>query len=149
MYWKKVKPFILELLIFICLIVIVSFAISNPLIINKYPILKFLFLIWGIIWLLQYICTSISFSLLVSIDFIFCQYRMEEIQYVDEFMYKSSVLLLKNVEDSKELIYYKIYGVDSTEKVRVFTTANYYNLTPKEKYIFVYGKNSKVLIDIK
>ena len=155
MYWKALKPFITELIIFFVIIChfVLTFFITKiiTLKITGFSINLIIFLS---IWLFWYVSSFIRIDILAVLDFIMHSYIRTEVKFVEQLPFRSSSLLDKNSKREKgkpikniERLFYKIH-IRKDGKSYVCTSSKYFTLEKDKTYTFVVGKRSQIVIDV-
>lgn len=156
MYWKKLRAYVIELIVFLLITVglFIFFTITES-IVFKWSAVLVLFLIMLGIWLVQYAFSFIPFALLVATDLIFKNYSTVNAKFVEQFIFKSSSFLDKNGRHCNkggveriETLFYKV-NVKTNDGIETFTSSEYYELQPNTSYEFVFGRKSKALVDVR
>lgn len=148
MYWKRLKPFIKELVIFV---LIAAFEIFGSFFRQFIPVLMAAFIIWMIVDF----NTFVPFSLRVILDYLMEDYITQKAVFVEQFPRKRSAFQDKTEThvdgvkpEKRQTVYYTIIIKFPTWN-DTLTSSEYFELKPNTLYEFTYGKRSKALVDVK
>ena len=150
MYFKRLRPYIIELVTFLGIMAILVSAIFGGESARSVIIVGgALFLL---LWLFVYVWGFVIFAMRVIIDLIFKKYETVTATFVDQFTFKSSQFSWPQKKEKKDVerLYYKI--LVKCKGVKGFTTltsTEFFELLPGVKYEFVFGKYSKAIVDIR
>lgn len=155
MYFKRLKPYMEELLSFVIIAIgfILFFTIEGYVTI-KWRTITVAFAILAAIWFIEYVFSFVPFSICVVRDFICKDYKTVELQFLEQFTFKSSYLLKRNGKYIKgqgiekiETLFYKVIVKDG-EGIQTYTSAEYFPLIQNNTYHFVIGRKSLALVDV-
>ena len=152
MYWKQMRPFVIELAGFLMILGFLSvYFIGTKSIVFNWSGPLILLLIYTVLWFLKYLFSFVPFALLVLMDAILNDYDEIRGGFVEQFPYKSSSFLDKNGKPGEgrvETLFYKVV-VNTEDGVRVLTASEYFPMKKNKVYRFVIANKSKVLVDVK
>lgn len=151
MYRKRLRPYITELITFLFVIgILFLFVLSGNITVKYVPEFSLLVIVLAF-WLIKYIFSFITFSLLVVIDTLTDNYETVDAEFVEQFIFKSSPFLSKRVYkdnmQKKETTYFKIV-VRRAENIIILTSSEYFELKPNVSYQFKFGRRSNALVDV-
>ena len=159
MRWKRLRPYVIELMTFLAIAVFIVFVcVEEGIIQIRFSVPAVLLMIVVCLWLIQYVFGFVLFSLRVIVD-LFCKNDMSvEAVFLEQFIYRSSPFLDRNGKakhkkwdvdvERIEATFFKIV-VETPTGIQLFTSSEYFRLEPQKRYIFTYGKRSKALIDVR
>lgn len=154
MYWKQFRPFVLELGIFLIILILTIPVIITNSITIRWSTLTALFLIFIVLWALQYGFNFVMRSVFALFDCITRDYVTVTAEFVQQFVFRSSSFLDKNGPYQRnhgigvvETEFYKI-AVRSENGIDMLIASEFHELLSGEKYKITFGRKSKIVIDI-
>lgn len=158
MHWKRLKPYVIELLVFLFVTAFVcGFYIATKFIIIQWSFMTLILAIMVFLWLFYYVFTFVPFSLAVVLDLITNNYTTVKSEFVEQFIFRSSSFGDRN-KAIKELThanskvnktyYYKLI-VKNKSGIDILTSSEYFELRSNVVYEFTYGKYSKALVNVR
>ena len=155
MNWKRLRPYILEMVMFLIISagLIVSIFVTHS-IVFQWSKLLLMFVVFILIWLVSYMFGFVLFAESVISDFLLKRYETVNARFVGQAIYRSSSFLVGNDKklknghaDTVGTLYFTVV-VKTREGIDIFVASEYFCMEPNVKYRFVFGKRSKALIDV-
>ena len=158
MYFKRLRPYVIELASFLVIstifVIAITFSFGGGSIQRGILIAGILLLF---IWLPIYVFSFVIFAIRVIIDLIFKKYETTTATFVGQFPFKSSSFLDKNSKFDKEkgirkieTLYYKVLVKrKDVEGFTTLTSTEFFDLLPGVKYEFVFGRFSRAIVDVR
>ena len=154
--WKHGKSFFEESIVFLLIVTVLTFALTNRVFVVRWTIQSVLLLTFLTIWLVKYIFSFLLLTLYLAIDGLFHQVKSVKAVFVEQFPIKTSPFLEKSGHTQESKPYGGVHrfelviepNMNEEENVLILISTKYYKLSPGRSYIFAYGKNSKVLLAV-
>lgn len=153
MAWKKLKVYVIELLLFFCIVAFVcgTYLLTDTITI-RWCALSIILLLLIATWMCCYIFSFVPFAFRVIMDLILHDYQTLEGKFIESFIFKSSSLLstkrfppTRGKTELAETLYYKII-VETNQELVMLTTSEFVFLEKGTIYSFLVGKRSNALI---
>ena len=155
MNWKRLRPYILEMMVFLAAATVIAGLVLTETIIFRWSILLVLIAILTLLWCLNYLFGFVPFAVLVISDFLLKRYETVDAEVVEQFEFRSSSFLDRNGKSLKNgrveqirKMYNKVV-VKTGNGISILTSSERFDMEPNVKYRFVFGKRSKALVDVR
>lgn len=156
MYKDKLKAYVYEFLTFIFVVAIIICGICVTGCIEfHWSVVLVELLILFVFWLFVCVFPFALFSVCVIFDAALNDYIEKEVTFIEQFPYRATSFSEKNGKYIKKVgivttraTYYRIIAEVGNERIAL-TSSAYYELEPKQTYVFVYAHRSHALVDVK
>ena len=154
MYWKRLRPFITEAIVFVAIVILFAWVfLFTKMITVRVTVLTIALFIAIVLWFTEYILSFFIFSVKVLLDLITKDFVKSNVKFIEQYPFKSSSFLderkyIKGIGvKTSETLYFKVVVKDSKSTI-LLTNSSYFEFEKGKTYTVEFGRRSGALVDV-